>query len=150
MKDELIILDKKIILFNDTIQKYKIENEIDSLELKEQLNDILGQFEVCLKRVKLPNEYINIISAMKYANNVKKHCKKLFEYSVNTYVLYPSDSLFPSDDLFPSDFKIWWNELPLSKADFKNQYIIYNKILKGNDLPESINKVYQIIKLNYK
>ncbi|MGM9850337.1 MAG: hypothetical protein ACI31V_05530 [Bacilli bacterium] len=144
--DEIYILDKKIKKFNNTIDKFKKENIIDDLLLKEELNDLLGQFEVCLKNIYVPKKYGALISAIKYANNMKKHSKSIFRYSVYTLEVFPSDDLYPSDELYPSDFKIWWNELPLDKKEYQNQYNCYNRYLSKMDLPESINNIYSIIK----
>ena len=128
--DELKILEiknKKLnILYND----FKSKNSIDNLQLKENINDILGQIEICLKRTNydsMPKEYIKMISAFRYANNLKKHSNYIFEYTLRTVALYPSDSLYPSNNLYPSDFKIWWKELPYDCKD-RNNKNQYNKI----------------------
>ena len=56
--DDLIILEKKMNLFNEKYDIYKNNNKIYQLELKEVIYDILDYFEICLKRVKkIPIEY---------------------------------------------------------------------------------------------
>lgn len=145
-EDEMYILDKKVKEFNQTINKFKEKNNIDKLILKEKLNDLLGQFEVCLKGKRIPKKYSRIISAIKYPNNIKKHSESIFKYSLSTLNIYPSNNLYPSSDLHPSKFKIWWNELPLDNPKFENQYNCYNDKLLNKDLLKSINEVYKIVK----
>ena len=124
-------------------------NNIDEILLKEQLNDLLGQIEVCLKYTNISYKDNSLISAIKYANNVKKHSKSLFDYTVSTSALYPSDDLYPSVNLFPSDFKIWWNTLPLDDTKFRKQYNCYKSELLNKDLEESINNIFEIIKSGF-
>ena len=152
--DELKILELKNEKLNSLYNDFKSKNSIDDLKLKENINDILGQIEICIKRVNfnsMPKEYIKTISAFKYANNLKKHSNYIFEYTLRTVALYPSDDLYPSDNLYPSDFKIWWKELPYDGKDRNNekQYKNYNKFLKGKELISSINEICRIIKLYY-
>lgn len=147
--DEMNILKNKIILFNNTIKEFKKENSVNELTLKEQLNDLLGQIEVCLKYTSISYQEKSLISAFKYANNIKKHSKSLFNYTVSTLALYPSDNLYPFDNIFPSDFKIWWSALPLDNPKYKDQYDCYNEELLNKDLPESINDVFNIIKKGF-
>ena len=149
-EDEINILENKIIRFNNIINDFRKQNNVDELLLKEQLNDLLGQFEVCLKYTIISDNDGSLISAIKYANNIKKHSKSLFDYTISTLALYPSNNLYPSNSLFPSDFKIWWNQLPLDNDKFKKQYDCYNLKLLKKDLPESINNVFNIIKNGYK
>ena len=89
-----------------------------------------------------------MISAFKYANNLKKHSNSIYNYSIKTLALYPSDDLYPSDNLYPSDFGIWWNDLPLDDERFVYQYDCYNKYLLNKDLKESINDILPIPVLN--
>ena len=70
--DELVILDNKKNNLNNLYKEFKQKNSIEDLLLKEKINDILGQIEVCLKRVnyeKIPKKYKKITSAFRYANN---------------------------------------------------------------------------------
>lgn len=147
--DEIKILDKKIIAFNVMLDNFKKLNQVNELELKEALNDLLGQIEITLKRTNINNKNKKLISAFKYANNLKKHSNSIYNYSIKTLALYPSDDLYPSDNLYPSVFGIWWNDLPLDDERFVYQYDCYNKYLLNKDLKESINDIYAIIKLNY-
>lgn len=148
--DDLKILDKKINEFNKLYKDYKTNNKIDELELKEIIYDILNHFEICLKGVNnLNKEDIKIISAIKYANNIKKHSKSIFDHTLKTLALYPSDNLYPSDSLYPSEFKIWWNDLPLDSSKYVLQYKNYNNYLKNKDVYKTINEIYKIIKINY-
>lgn len=147
--DEIKILDKKITAFNVMLDNFKKLNQVNELELKEALNDLLGQIEITLKRTNINNKNKKVISAFKYANNLKKHSNSIYNYSIKTLALYPSDDLYPSDNLYPSDFGIWWNDLPLDDERFVYQYDCYNKYLLNKDLKESINDIYAIIKLNY-
>lgn len=150
MNEEIIILDKKIEIFNRNYMKYKENNCIDNIELKESLFDVLSWFEICFKNMnQLNNSEQNKKRAIAYANNMKKHSVSIFEYTLNTLALYPSDDLFPSNDLYPSEFIIYWNELPLDKRGFINQYKCYNTFLKGKDIYTSINEIYMIIKKYY-
>ena len=140
--DELKILEIKNEKLNSLYNDFKLKNSIDHLQLKESINDILGQIEICLKRVDfktIPEEYIKTISAFRYANNLKKHSNYIFEYTLRTVALYPSD------------FKIWWKELPYDgkNRNNKNQYKNYNKVLKGKELMPTINEICRIIKLYY-
>lgn len=141
--DEIKILDKKINAFNVMLDSFKNLNQVNELELKEALNDLLGQIEITLKRTNINNKNKKLIFAVKYANNLKKHSNSIYNYSIKTLALYPSD------DLYPSDFGIWWNNLPLDDERFVYQYECYNKYLLNKDLKESINDIYAIIKLNY-
>lgn len=147
--DEIKILNKKIIEFNNLINEFKQKNEINELELKETLNDLLSQIEITLKRTKIENKNKKLIFAIKYVNNIKKHSTSIYNYSIKTLPLYPSSKLYPSDNLYPSDFNIWWEELPLDDKQFIYQYKCYNDCLLNKDLVESINDIYKIIKLNY-
>lgn len=145
LKDEIKILENKIKLLNDPINEFKKNNCIDDLMLKEQLNDFLGQLAVCLKYTIVPKKYSKLISAFQYVNNIKKHSLSLFDYTISTLGLYPSDNLYLSDDLFPSSFKTWWNKLPLDDKKYANQYNCYNKYLFKKDLLESINDIFDLI-----
>lgn len=151
MKEDIQILDKKINIFNERYQKYKEQNSIDEVEFKEILCDVLSWMEICIKRV----ENLNRIeagkkSAIKYANNIKKHSVSIYTYNLNSYAKYPSNNLYPSPNVYPSDFNIWWNTLPLDDSQFTNQYKNYNKYLKGKEIYNSINEIYTIIKKHYK
>jgi hypothetical protein len=151
MDDNILILEKKIKDFNILYNKYKTQNCIIDAELKECLYDLLGWFEVCFKKIdnliKLDEEKI---SAVKYANNIKKHSNSIFRYTLRTFALYPSSGLFPSKNLYPSDFNIFWNTLPLDNPKFANQYNNYLKHLKGKEMLPTLNDVYNIIKKYYK
>lgn len=147
--DEIKILDKKINAFNVMLDSFKNLNQVNELELKEALNDLLGQIEITLKRTNINNKNKKLIFAVTYANNLKKHSNSIYNYSTKTLALYPFDDLYPSDNLYPSDFGIWWNNLPLDDERFVYQYECYNKYLLNKDLKESINDIYAIIKLNY-
>ena len=131
MNEDILILEKKIANFNTLYKKYKKQNSIDNIELKECLCDILTWFEICLKT---SNNFNSLesekVSGIKYANNVKKHSISIFKYTLQTYALFPSDGLFLSDNLYPSDFNIFWNSLPLDNSKFVNQYNNYKNTLK--------------------
>lgn len=47
MNDDIIILEKKIDIFNNLYNKYKTMNFVDETDLKEIVCDILGWFEIC-------------------------------------------------------------------------------------------------------
>ena len=147
--DEIMILELKINKFNELINKFERKNVVNEFLLKESLNDLLGQIEVTLKRTNIQEKDKRIISAIKYANNVKKHSNSIYDYTLKTLALYPSGNLYPSDDLYPSDFKIWWNNLPLDDENFFYQYNCYNEYLLNQDLCQSINNIFNIIKTNY-
>lgn len=146
INDELHILDRKIKEFNNIIKEFEKRNFVDDLLLREKLNDLLGQFEVCLKNIDFSQKNKRTISAIRYVNNVKKHSKSIFKYSLYTLEIFPSDDLFPSDNLYPTEFKIWWNELPLDKKEYSHQYNCYNEELLNKDLIESINDIYNLVK----
>ena len=120
------------------------------MELTECLYDILGWFEVCLKKIttldKVEDEKI---SGIRFANNIKKHSTSLFRYTLQTFALFPSGSLFPSENLYPSDFNIFWNSLPLDNVKYKNQYNNYVKHFKDKDLYPTLNEIFAIIKKYY-
>ncbi len=148
MVDVKIILDKKMEIFNNYYNKFKDDNEVNEIELKECLFDVLSWLEICLNHVnvkKLSTKEQQIISAIRYANNMKKHSAQIFNYILSTPALYPSPDLYPSSDLFPSSFSVFWNDLPLEDSKFKSQYNRYNSILKGKDLYTSLNEIYLII-----
>ena len=48
MNEDFLILEKKVSNFNTLYEKYKKQNSIDYIELKECLCDILTWFEICL------------------------------------------------------------------------------------------------------
>lgn len=156
--DELIILKNKKNKLNNLYKKFKQKNSIDELLLKENINDILGQIEVCLKRVnykKIPEKYKKITRAFRYANNLKKHSNYVFEYTLKTFNLIASENLIVSENLILSDFKILWKELPYDenpndKEHSKNQFENYNEFLKGKELMPTINGVCKIIEFYYK
>ncbi len=150
MNDNIIILNKKICKFQTMYDKFYRENNIDDIELKEILCDILSWFEICIKKIDNLNDIEKEkISAIKYANNMKKHSVSIYNYTLNTLALYPADDLYPSDDLFPSDFTICWNNLPLDSKQYIKQYNNYNKHLNGNDVNITIYDIYKIIKEHY-
>ncbi len=151
MNNDINTLLKKINTFKEKYQEYKNQNKIDEIELYECLCDILSWIEICIKSINLEDEIQNEkISAIKYANNMKKHSISIFKYNLNTYALYPSDSLYPSNNLYPSDFQIYWNKLPLDNVRFKNQYKNYLKHLEGKGILETIDEIYTIIENNKK
>jgi hypothetical protein len=150
MNDDIQILEKKVNNFNKFYNKYKNQNSIDEIELKECLCDILSWTEICIKNIQnLSNIEMEIISAIKYANNMKKHSTSIYKYNLSSLALYPSDDLYPSNTLYPSDFNIWWSSLPLDNTKFNNQYKNYNKHLKEKDIHATINNIYSIIKNHY-
>ncbi len=146
--DEIMILNKKIKDFNHLINTYEENNSFQELIFKEKLNDLLGQIEVCLKKTDVPNKDKELISAIKYVNNMKKHSKSIFTYSKRTTALFPSNNLYSSNSLFPLKFKIWWSDLPLDGKDYRYQYNCYKKGLQGKDVLESLNKIYDIVESN--
>lgn len=151
MNDDIIILEKKINIFDNLYNKYKEQNSINESELKECVCDILGWFEICLKNTKDLNKVEKEkISGIRHANNVKKHSKSIFKYTLQTYALFPSDDLYPSDTLFPSDFNIFWSSLPLDDPQYTYQYNCYKKHFEGQELYPSINNVFNIIKIHFK
>lgn len=151
MNDDINILEKKINIFNSLYNEYKKMNFIDETELKECVCDILGWFEICLKNTcslnKIEKEKI---SGIRHANNVKKHSKSIFEYTLQTYALFPSDDLYPSENLFPSDFNIFWISLPLDDPKFTHQFNCYKLYFEGKNLYSTINEVFNIIKTHFK
>jgi hypothetical protein len=151
VEDDIKILDIKMKLFNTKYKCYEKANKIDDLELKEILCDVLSWFEICLKKIDITDDKDkSIISAIRYANNMKKHSKSIFSYTLKTFALYPSNHLYPSPILFPSIFSIYWNKLPLDNLKYKGQYNNYKNILEGKDIYSSINDIYQIIKKYFK
>lgn len=149
MNNDRNTLLKKINIFKEKYAEYKNQNKINEVELNECLCDILSWIEICIKRVNLVDEVNNEkLSAIKYANNMKKHSVSIYKYNLNTYALYPSNSLYPSNNLYPSDFKIFWNKLPLDNIKFNNQYNNYKKHLEGKEILETIEDIYIIIENN--
>lgn len=147
MSDDILILEKKITDFNTLYDKYKKQNSIDNIELKECLCDILTWFEICLKT---SNNFNSLesekVSGIRYANNLKKHSVSIFKYTLQTYAIFPSNNLYPSVSLYPSDFNIFWNSLPLDNSNFVNQYNNYKKYFEGKELYLSLNEMFSIIK----
>ena len=150
MNEDILILEKKINNFNNLYNKYKKQNSVDPIELKEYLCDILTWFEICLKTSTNFNSLESEkVSGIRYANNVKKHSLSIFKYTPQTYALYPSNELYPSVGLYPSTFNIFWNSLPLDNSKFTNQYNNYKKHFEGKDLYSSLNEMFNIIKSHY-
>ena len=150
MNDDIIILEKKIDIFNNLYNKYKTMNFVDETDLKEIVCDILGWFEICLKNTHNLNKIERKkISGIRHANNVKKHSKPIFEYTLQTYALFPSEDLFPSENLFPSDFNIFWISLPLDDPKFTYQFNCYKLYFEEQDLYSTINEVFNIIKNHF-
>lgn len=150
MDDDLFILEKKIKDINELYNKCKIQNWIIDRELKECLYDLLGWFEICFKKLKGLNKLDEEkVSAIKYANNVKKHSESIFRHTTETFALYPSSDLFPSKDLYPSDFNIFWNTLPLDNPKYTNQYNNYSKHLEGKEIIPTLDEIFTIIKKYY-
>lgn len=150
MNEDIQILGKKVNVLRKIYNKYKKQNIIDEIELKECLCDILSWTEICIKNVKnLSNIEMEVISAIKYVNNMKKHSTSVYKYNLSSLALYPSENLYPSDTLYPSDFNIWWDSLPLDNPEFNNQYKNYNKHLEGKEIYGTINDVYTIIRRHY-
>ncbi|MCI8353436.1 MAG: hypothetical protein HFJ58_07760 [Clostridia bacterium] len=151
MNEDILILEKKIADFNTLYEKYKKQNSIDNIELKECLCDILTWFEICLKTSSNFNSLESEkVSGIKYANNVKKHSISIFKYTLQTYALFPSNNLYPSVSLYPSDFNIFWNSLPLDNSKFVNQYNNYKKHFESKELYSSLNEMFNIIKSHCK
>lgn len=147
MKDDLLILQKKVELFNTKYFEYKKQNIVDDIQLKEIICDILSWFEICLKNVSnLSEQDRKKISAIKYVNNMKKHSISIYTYTLQTYCIYPSDNLYPSSCVYPSTFNICWSNLPLDKRKYINQYNNYNECLKGKNIYKTINEILDIVK----
>lgn len=147
MDEDISILEKKIAYFNTLYDKYRNQNSIDNIELKECLCDILTWFEICLKTSSNFNSLESEkVSGIKYANNMKKHSISIFKYTLQTYALFPSNHLHPLVSLYPRDFNIFWNSLPLDNPKFTNQYNNYHKHFEGKELYSSINEIFNIIK----
>ncbi len=150
MSEDILILEKKINTFNNLYDKYKKQNSVDTIELKECLCDILTWFEICLKNSTNFNSLEREkVSGIKYANNLKKHSISIFKYTLHTYALFPSNGLYPSASVYPSDFNIFWNSLPLDNSNFANQYNNYKKHFEGKELYSSLNDMFNIIKSHY-
>lgn len=150
MSNDIKILLKKIDILNKNYYKYKEQNHIDETEFNECLCDVLSWMEICIKKIQILNVIEGEkISAIKYANNMKKHSVSIYKYNLNSYALFPSDNLYPSNYLYPIDFNIYWNSLPLDNDKFKNQYNNYNKHLKLKEVHQTINDVCKIIIDNY-
>lgn len=146
MNHNIKILIKKVEELHKLYNKWKKNNRIDELQLQEHLYDILSWLEVSFKSVNNLSEYESqLVSAFKYANNVKKHSTSIFKHSLNTYPLYPSVNHFPSNALVPSTFNIWWNVLPLDNMTYQNQYSNYNKFLKNKNILSTIDEITKII-----
>lgn len=150
IKNDRYILNKKILIFKNKYLEFKESNSIDEIELRECICDILSWVEICVKTTKNMNlEEKKKISAIRYANNYKKHNKKLYKFNYNTYGLYPSDKLYPSDNLYPSDFNIYWNFLSYLEESDKNQYNNYRTFLENKNIYDTINEIYEIIQKYY-
>lgn len=150
MTDDILILEKKMNDFILLYDKYKNQNFTVDIELKENLYDLLGWFEVCIKKItnlsKLDEEKI---SALKYAYNKKKHSNSIFRYTNLTHAIFPSPDLFPSENLYPSDFNIFWNALPLEDPKYTNQHNNYSKHLEGKEMLPTLNEILEIVKKYY-
>lgn len=150
IKNDRYILNKKILIFKNKYLELKKSNSIDEIELRECICDILSWIEICVKTTKNMNlEEKKKISAIRYANNYKKHNKKLYKFNYNTYGLYPSYNLYPSDDLYPSDFNIYWNFLSYLEKSDKNQYSNYRTFLENKNIYDTILEIYEIIQKYY-
>ena len=146
IKNDRYILNKKILIFKNKYLELKKSNSIDEIELRECICDILSWIEICVKTTKNMNlEEKKKISAIRYANNYKKHNKKLYKFNYNTYGLYPSYNIYPSDDLYPSDFNIYWNFLSYLEKSDKNQYSNYRTFLENKNIYDTILEIYEII-----
>ena len=150
MNVNLRILSSRISRLREIYHTYKTENSVNEVELYENLCDVLSWGEICIKQICEFREDSGIISAIKYANNMKKHSVSIYTYTLESYAIYPSQTSFPSENLFPSKFEIKWGKLPLDDTRFKNQYTNYNKYLKGKNIMTTIDKIYEIIERNYK
>ena len=129
MNDNLRILKKKINILKEKCEEYKSINEIDELGLKECIYDVLSWIEVCIKDIsKEDKEKRGKLSAIRYANNLKKHSTTVFRYNLNSYPLYSSSDLCPSNALY------------------KNQHNNYIKYLEGKEVLKTIDEIYKIIK----
>lgn len=151
MNNDLLILEKKINMFNALYTNYKKQNSINDLELKEIICDVLNWLEICLKNTKTPNKLeLEKISGFRHINNIRKHNSNIYKYTLHSLALYPSNDLYPSDTLYPSDFNIYWDTFQLDNAKYINQYNNYKKHFNGVNVYSSINEIYSIIKKHYK
>lgn len=147
MNDNIKILITKVEELHKLYEKWEKDNKIDDLKLQEYLYDILSWLEVCFKDMNdLSESERQLVSAFKYANNVKKHSQSIFNHSVKSYPLYPSKNTYPSNALFPSSFNIWWNVLPLDDNRYQNQYNNYNNCLKNKNILSTIDEITNVIK----
>lgn len=148
--NEIEILRKHVNRLDELYSKYEEQNKVNDLELYENICDVLSWFEICNKRLNAiySNEDKKKISAITYANNMKKHSNSIFKYNVSTYYIYPSNNLYPSRSLYPSKFDIYWNELPLDDDKYKNQFENYNNFLKGKNLLDTIHNIVKILENN--
>ena len=109
--------------------------------------DVLSWIEVCIKNIsKEDKERRGKLSAIRYANNLKKHSTTVFRYNLNSYPLYSSSDLYPSNALYPSEFNIYWNKLPLDNDRYNNQHNNCIKYLEGKEVLKTIDEIYKIVK----
>lgn len=142
MTEELKILEKKVIHLNQIYEIYKETHEINEIELKEDVYDVLSWIEICIRGIKFRKEHVSIISAIKHANNAKKHNASLYKCTKTLMGLYPP--YLPSSNTYPGKSDIYWCEISLGYNE--NQFKNYNQFLLNKELVPSINWVFAIVK----
>lgn len=151
IRNDRYILDKKILIFKEKYMKFKKLNIVDEISLRGCICDVLSWIEMCVKTTKdMSVEEKRKISAIRYANNYKKHGIKLYNFNKNVYGLYPSEKLVPRPNLCPSDFNIYWNFLSFLKKSEKTQYNNYRTFLENKNIYDTIIDIYEIIQKYYK
>jgi len=150
MNQDLLLLDKKVRKMNDIINFYEDTGEINENDFYESLCDVLSWCEINIKKINLKSLEENkrdLIEAVKYANNVKKHSIKIYKFEVKTKALYPSKKLFPSKRLFPRKNGIYWNKMEFDENGFVKQYDCYNKYLFNKEISITIKEIVNVLNL---
>ena len=121
----------------------KNKNTIDIKQIYIEICAVLNWLEICIKRTDISKlDDKKQLLAIKYAINMKKHSLLEFKYNEDSL------SLYPSDNLYPSEFNILWKILPYDSDCRYDQYVNYNKYLKGKNIIDTIEKIYRIIAKN--
>lgn len=92
------------------------------------------------ERINFLNEDRGYISAFRFANNMLKHDKELFEITIST-----GGMTFPM--VFPLTIEkreIRWKKL-IDNGKYPNQYLNYEKYLKGNPVKDTCRKAIDIM-----
>ena len=146
MQNNLFILNKKIENLKKEYSKWRKNNEIDELYLKENLFDILSWIEVCANYIDESEGRLDIVSGFLYVNNRKKHDTGIYKITKTFTNIYPSTNLFPSSETYLQKLDVIWN---VKEIEEHGRFPDYQNELKNKNIIDTLEIVVEQINQHY-